>query len=208
MSSGDPELCSQVCCDPIANQKAMKAFWLTLDGRLVYVNRLSEDIKFRRIRQQNVCVALSLWTTNPELCGHMMRASGSAHANLIEICGEAAHLSQGMFYNLYANYPLPIHGDGEPDVSQELLWLNEKDIDAEEIRTGRELLLELQPLYVAYFGFAADHFTSIVLRERVSLLGARWLLEDDRSELQFSLDLRRNWFTRMAIRLALFLVTS
>lgn len=205
MTGEEPELCSQVCRDEIAYQQDMKAFWLTTDGRLVNVDRLSEDIKFRYLRQQNMRVALSLWTTNPELCGQTMRASGLAHDNLIKICGEAARLSQGRFYNLYANYPLPINTDGEQDVSLELLWVDEKAIDAKEIQNGGELLLELQPLYTAYFSFITDNSTSDKLKERVSLLGAQWLVQEDCSELHFSLNLRRNWFTRMFIRLALFL---
>lgn len=208
MAGEEPELCSQVCCDKIAYQKDMKAFWLTTDGRLVYVDRPSEDIKFRYLRQQNMRVALSLWTTKPELCRQTLRASESAHDNLIKICGEAARLSQGRFYNLYANYPLPINTDGKQDVSLDLPVGNEKEIDAKEIRNGGELLLELQPLYTAYFRFITDNSTSDTLKERVLLLGAQWLVQEDCSELQFSLNLRRNWFTRMVIRLALFLAMS
>lgn len=206
MTGEESELCSQVwCCDNIAYQQDMKAFWLTTDGRLVCVDRVSEDVKFRRLRRQNMHVALSLWTTSPDLCGQTMRTSESAHDNLIALCGDAARLSQGRFYNLYANYPLPINTEGERYDSLDVPTVPERDIYAKEIRSGGVLLLELQPLYTAYFGFVADSSACEKLRERVSLLGARWLVREDCSELQFSLNLSRNWFTRMLIRLALFL---
>lgn len=205
MTGEKPELCSQLSCDNIAYKQDIKAFWLTTDGRLVYVDRLSEDIKFRLLRQQNLHVALSLWNTNPELCRRIMRDSGLAHNNLIRICGEAARLSKGRFYNLYANYPLPMNTEGEQDLSLNCIWVNEKDITLKEIRNGGELILELQPLYTAYFSFISDNSTSNKLKERVLLLGAQWLVQEDISELHFSLNLRNNWFTRMSIRLALFL---
>lgn len=205
MTDDEPELCSQVCCDKIALQQDIKAFWLTTDGRLVYVDRLSEDIKFRRLRLQNLRVALSLWTTNPELCGQGMRASGLAHGNLIGICGEAARLSKGNFYNLYTKYPLPINTDGEKNLSIEIMWVAEKTIASKEIRSGGELLLQLQPLYSAYFSFMKDTSASNELRERVVRLGAEWLVQQDCCEVESSLNLRRNWITRIVIRLALFL---
>lgn len=148
----------------MAYEQDMKAFWLTTDGRLVYVDRLSEDSKFRYLRQRHLRVVLSLWTTNPELCVHAIRASGSAHHNLIKIFGEAARLSQGRFYNLYANYPLPTRREGH--------W---------EVRNGGELLLKLQPLYAAYFSFITDNCTFKKLRKRVLLLGAQWLVQEDSS---------------------------
>lgn len=207
MTGEEPELCSQVCCDKIDFQQDIKSFWLTTDGRLVYVDRLSEDIKFRRIRLQNMRVALSLWTTNPELCGQAMRDSGLAHGNLIGICGEAARLSNGNFYNLYTKYPLPINTDGEKtkNLSIELIWVSEKAIDSKEIRSGGELLLQLQPLYSAYFSFITDKAACNELRERVVRLGAEWLVQQDYSEVESSLNLRRNWVTRIVITLALFL---
>lgn len=52
-----------------ASRNGMKAFWLTSDGKLVYVTNMSEDMKFRTIRARNRSVALALWATNPELCG-------------------------------------------------------------------------------------------------------------------------------------------
>lgn len=207
MTGENSELCGQVSCDNVAYKQDVKAFWLTTDGRLVYVDRLSEDIKFRRLRQRNLQVALSLWDTNPELCSRVMRDSGLAHGNLAKMCGEAACLSKGRFYNLYANYPLPRNTEGgEQDLSLDLgSRVNENDIALTEIRNGGELILELQPLYMAYFSFISDNSTSDVLRERVSLLGAQWLVQEDISELDFTLNLRNNWFTRMCIRIALFL---
>lgn len=205
MTGEEPELLGHTWDEIPYHQDTLKAFWLTTNGRLVYVDRFSEDIKFRRLRQQNLRVTLSLWTTNPELCGQMIRASKSAHGNLIKICGEAALLSRGRFYNLYANYPLPINADGKEDILLESHWVDEKDIKTKDIRNGGEFLLELQPLYTAYFSFIADNSTSDKLRDRVSLLGAQWLIHEDCSELQFSLTLKRNWFTRSLIRLALFL---
>ena len=205
MSGAEPELCSQVSCDHHSYSQDIKAFWLTADGRLVYVDRISEDIKFRRLRQHNLRVALSLWTTDPELCGQTMRASDSAHDNLIKVCGEAARLSKGRFYNLYANYPLPITTDGEQDAAAVRA---DDSVVAREIRNGGELLLELQPLYTEYFRFVTDNCTSDALRERVSLLGAQWLVQEDRSELQFSLNLSRDWFTRMVTRMALYIHTT
>lgn len=98
--------------------------------------------------------------------------------------------------------------DAELNASSELVWLDEKTFQAREIRNGSDLLLELQPLYTAYFTFLSDSSTSNVLDERVSLLGAQWLVQEDRSELQFSLNLRRNWIMRMVIRLVLFLIAS
>ncbi|KAE8277814.1 hypothetical protein D5F01_LYC24141 [Larimichthys crocea] len=208
MTGEESELCRSVYCDEMAYRRDMRAFWLTTDGRLVLVDQLCEDMKFRRLRQKNLLIALSLWTTDPELCGQTMRASKVAHGNLVTICGEAARLSRGRFHNLYANYPLPVNVDAEQNASSESIWLDEKTFQAREIRNGSDLLLEIQPLYTAYFTFLSDNSTSSVLDERVSLLGAQWLVQEDRSELQFSLNLRRNWFTRMVIRLALFLVAS
>lgn len=205
MTGEESELCTRLYSDEMAYRQDMRAFWLTTDGRLVLVDQLCEDVKFRRLRQKNLRIALSLWTTDPELCGQTMRASTVAHGNLVTICGEAARLSPGRFHNLYANYPLPVNSDAEQNVSSELLWLDEKTFRAREIRNGSDLLLELQSLYTAYFTFLSDNSTSDVLDERVSLLGARWLVQEDRSELQFSLNLRRNWITRMVVRLALFL---
>lgn len=208
MTGEESELCRRVYCDEMAYRRDMKAFWLTTDGRLVLVDQLCEDMKFRRLRQKNLLIALSLWTTDPELCGQTMRASKVAHGNLVTICGEAARLSRGRFHNLYANYPLPVNVDAELNASSELVWLDEKTFQAREIRNGSDLLLELQPLYTAYFTFLSDSSTSNVLDERVSLLGAQWLVQEDRSELQFSLNLRRNWIMRMVIRLVLFLIAS
>ena len=204
MAHENAELCSQVCSD----QQDMKAFWLTADGRLVYVDRLAEDIEFRRLRQQNLRVALSLWTSNPDLCGPAMKASALAHANLTIICGEAMSLSQGRFYNVYAKYPLPINTNGVLDVSFEVHGVQEMDIDAKEIRNGQALLIELHPLYTEYLSFITDSSTVPKLKERVWLLGAQWLVEQDLSELQFSLNQKRNWLARMFTRLALFLTMS
>ena len=206
MTSEQPELYRH---DKTAYNQDVKAFWLTTTGRLVHVDRLSEDVKFRHLRQQNLRVALSLWTTNPDLCEQTMRLSNCAHTNLITICGEAASLSKGRFYNLYANYPLPINAEGDEKVlSLDSIWVNENDINSSEIRNGRELLIQLQPLYAAYFRFITDNSTSNDLRERVLLLGAQWLVEADCSELEFSLNLRSNWFTRMCIILSLFMDMS
>lgn len=209
MASGDPELCSRVSRDDVSYQEqAIKAFWLTAEGRLVYVDRVSEDVKFRYLRQYNTSRALSLWTADPELCGQTMRASGAAHENLINICGEAARLSRGKFYNLYANYPLPFQEDEEQRVPLEVRRSRDGHIRATEVRNGEQLLLELQPLYTEYFSFISDNSRFERVADRVSLLGARWLVRHDCSELQFSLDLRRSWFMRTAIRLALFLAVS
>lgn len=205
MTDEDPELCSRVCCEKLTSQQEIKSFWLTTDGRLVYVDRLSEDIKFRSLRLQNLRVALSLWTTNPELCGQAMKASGLAHGNLIRICGEAARIGKGNFYNLYTKYPLPINRNGEQNLPIELLWVEETTIDSKEIRSGGELLLELQPLYTAYFRVMTDTAACNELRERVLRLGAEWLVQQDCSEVASSLNLRRSWVTRIVIRLALFL---
>lgn len=205
MAHEHAEMCSQVCSVMEADQPDMKAFWLTTDGRLVYVDRFSEDIKFRYLRRQNLRVALSLWTINPELCGQSMQASGSAHANLIRICGEAMTLSHGRFYNVYARYPLPININSEQADSFEVRGVHEKDIAAREIQNGQALLLELYPLYTEYFSFITDTSTVSKLKERVWLLGAQWLVQEDLSEVQFSLNLKRHWFARMLTRLALFL---
>lgn len=209
MTGERPELCRRACCercDETDCRRDMKAFWLTTDGRLVLVDRLCEDVKFRRLREKNLRVALSLWTANPELCGETMRASDVAHGNLLKICEEAARLSRGGFHNLYAKYPLPVNADAEKDASSELLWVDEETIRKTEIRNGSDLLLELRPLYAAYFNFVSDNSTSDALNERVSLLGAQWLVLEERSELQFSLNLRRSWFMRTIVRLSLFLV--
>lgn len=61
--------------------------------------------------------------------------------------------------------------------------MDEKETDTKEIQSDGELLLELQPLYTAYFSFVMDDSTSDKLRERVSLLGAKWLVQEDCSEL-------------------------
>lgn len=208
MTGDEPELCSQVHCENLACRGEMKAFWLTTGAQLVRVDRPSEDIKFRYIRERNLRVGMSLWTSNPELCGQTMRAASAAHENLIRICGEAALFSRGKFYNVYANYPLPINTERERRACSDSHWLEEKDICATEIRNGQELLVELQPLYAEYFSFIMDNSTSDTLKERVTLLGAQWLIEEDRSELLFSLDIKRNWLKRMALRLALFLSVS
>lgn len=209
MTGEQPELCRQVCCercDGTGCRRDMKAFWLTTDGKLVLVDCLCEDVKFRRLREKKLRVALSLWTAKPELCGEMMRTSDVAHGTLLKICEEATRLSRGGFHNLYAKYPLPINMDAERDASPELLWVDEETIRKTEIRNGSELLLELWPLYMAYFNFVSDNPTSDMLNDRVSLLGAQWLVLEERSELQFSLNLRRNWFVRTIIRLSLFFV--
>lgn len=209
MTSEEPDLCNQVYEKITYQQETdMKAFWLTTDGRMVFVDRLSEDIKFRYIRERNLRVALSLWATKRELCEQTMRASEVAHNNLIAICGEAARLSEGRFYNLYAKYPLPINSDIAQNVALQALWVHENEIDTKEIWNGEELLIELQPLYTAYFSLITESSTCTKLKDRVSLLGARWLVQEDCSELQFSLNLSRNWFTRMIIWLALFMAMS
>ena len=202
------ELCNQVCAVETADQQDMKAFWLTTEGRLVCVDRLSEDLKFRHIRQRNLRVALSLWTSNPELCGQTMRTSGSAHANLIRICGEAMSLSQGSFYNLYAKYPLPVDTTAKQDVSFEFWRVDEKDIHATEIQGGQALLVELVPLYTEYFSFIMNPSTVSKLTDRVQLLDAQWWVQEELSELEFSQNLKTNGFARMLARLAFFLATS
>lgn len=208
MADGEPKL-SSGNCNGLLDRNEIKAFWLTTDGHLVQVTQLSEDIKFRNLRQQNLQVALSLWNTDPELCSQAMLASDVAHTNLIAICGEAMSLSQGRFYNLYARYPLPINPDRKRDESSP--WVNgysepvaESTIKANEIHTGADLLLELQPFYVAYFSFLDGDCTHATLRDRVSILGAWWLVQSECLELQFSLDLSSSWVTRMIFRLALF----
>ena len=117
-------------------------------------------------------------------------------------------LSQGRFYNVYAKYPLPINTNGVLDVSFEVHGVQEMDIDAKEIRNGQALLIELHPLYTEYLSFITDSSTVPKLKERVWLLGAQWLVEQDLSELQFSLNQKRNWLARMFTRLALFLTMS
>lgn len=213
MADGIPELCSPICYEKSPGNQlgAMKSFWLTTDGRLVCVSRFSEDIKFRYLRERNLRSALSLWITHPELCRETVRASEVAHETLLKLCASATWLSQGRFYNLYARYPLPINNKTdyvlENTISQECSYVDEKEIDKKEITNPQELLEELEPLYVAYFTFLTNENTSNRLKDLVSILGAQCLVQQDRSELLFSLSLSRSLFTRILIRLAMFLDT-
>lgn len=200
MSDLDLDICREVARDT-EGKYAMKAFWLTMDGRLVYVNKLSEDLKFRSMRQCNLSGLMR--TQESKRYSEMMRASSLAHDNLMSICEQAASLSRGRFYNLYAQYPLPItiytqgHRTGSGDTGAEA-------IDAHDICNGLALLQELEPLYVEYFGLLADRAAPYT-RDRVSLLGAEWLVEQDRKELQFSTRVRGCWFTRVLITFAFLL---
>lgn len=209
MADGEYELCQQVC--PETSQRgqvgSMRSFWLTTEGRLVCVNQFSEDIKFRYLREINLRSTLSLWITHPELCRETVHASSLAHGTLLELCASATDLSAGRFYNLYARYPLPINQTdrvGARCISKECPFVDEKAIDAKVITTGQELIQQLEPLYVAYFNFLQDNYSSSKLRERVSVLGAHWLVQQDWSELLCSLSLS-NVLTRNLIRLAMFL---
>lgn len=212
MADGDPDLCLDLCCVEHLSRTDMKAFWLTTGGRLVRVDHPSEDIKFRRVRQQNLKDALSLWNTKPELCEGTMRTSAAAHRNLIQICEEARRRAGRLgFYNLYATYPLPVGSDceyGETLIVEQRpgsAVVAEAEIAVKGVDTGVDLLHELQPLYAAYFGFVYGEFVTEALQRRVSQLGAQWLVQCERSELRFSLDLKRNRLTRMVVQLALFM---
>lgn len=188
-------------CD--RRHEALRAFWLTSEGDLVYVTSSSEDMKFRSIRARNRSVALSLWTSNPELCGQTMRESASAYSNLIRICERASVSSNGRFYNLYANYPLPVQGEPDELAGCELHVCEERDVCGIEIRDGDQLLVYLSPIYEKYFDFITDQNNAVDLRDRVESLGARWLVEHDRNETLFTLRVKHNWFTRMCIRVTM-----
>lgn len=140
------------------------------------------------------------------MCGQTLREARVAHNNLVRICVQAAMFSRGKFYNLYAKYPLPTECTQTPDSDR--TWIVEKDIRTVEIRTGKELLIELQPLYIAYFSLITNMSTSNALKDRVSLLGAQWMIEEERSELMFSLDIKHSWLKRTAVKLALLLSVS
>lgn len=204
MTGDDPHLCGQVRSKHFAQTEDMKAFWLTTSGQLVYVDRLDEDIKLRYLRERNLRLALSLWTSSPELCSRYMKESDLAHGNLISICGEASRLSDGRFYNIYANYPLPINGEFNRQSPLDLPWVDENDVRSTVIENGEQLLFELSPLYETYFYFLANVSKSKRLSERVSILDAEWLVNEDRAELQFTQDVKRNLLTRMAVGCALF----
>ncbi|KAK2829949.1 hypothetical protein Q5P01_017880 [Channa striata] len=138
----------------------MRAFWLTTYGSLVCVEEPSKDLKFCKLRRDNLRTALALWTTKPELCAQGVKASSAAHAALIEMCGEASRLSRGRFYNLYARYLLPVETEekakaGCPEVllarrqtpyrRRHETPVDERSITTREIRT--QIPLELLKTY-------------------------------------------------------------
>lgn len=182
------------------NMREMKAFWLTVEGRLVYVDSLSEDLKFRSMRERNISRAMN--TSESKMYSEMMKASSSAHRNLMSICEQAASLSRGRFYNLYARYPLPI-AKYETQVlqSESILGSDDQMIHATEIQTGFALLNALEPLYVEYFKLLKGEPCDGTLY-KVSLLGAQWLVDQDRAEITFAEYVRHDWFTRIRIALA------
>lgn len=207
MTGDDYHLCSRISQADLVYPDTMKAFWLTTDARLVCVERMSEDIKFRSVRERNRRVALSQWTNNPEMCGQTLREARVAHSNLVRICGQAATFSRGKFYNLYARYPLPTDCKQTTDF-ETIEWIEEREIFCTEIINGKELVTELRPLYATYFSFITNTSTSNALRDRVSLLGAQWMIEEERSELMFTLTVKHSWLKRAAVKLALLLSVS
>lgn len=186
-----------------ASRNVMKAFWLTSDGKLVYVSNMSEDMKFRAIRARNRSVALSLWDTNPELCGPTMKACASAYSNLIRVCQEASVCSGGRFHNLYATYPLPVQDNHNARVESEAHELNEHTVCAVEIYHGEQLLKHLSVMYEKYFDFMANETNCGELSDRVDKLGARWLVDHDRNEVVFSVLVKHNWWTRLCVKLTM-----
>lgn len=56
-------------------------------------------------------------------------------------------------------------------------------------------------------GDAVDNafFGDVTLRESVKRLGAEWLVEQDRMELQIAAEITHSWFARLLVRLAMFL---
>lgn len=193
-----------LACGPVTNG-TMKAFWLTSDGKLVYVTNMSDDVKFRMIRARNLSLALALWAVNPELCEPTMKAAASAYSNLIQICTEASVRSSGRFYNLYATYPLPAKeyalAGGYTNVC------HEHNVSAVEIYHGEHLAEHLRVMYETYFVFMSDNTTSAQLRDRVHKLGAGWLVDHDRNEAAFTMLVKRNWWTRLCVRLAMLIST-
>lgn len=182
---------------------AMKAFWLTSDGKLVYVTDMSEDMKFRTIRARNRSLALALWTANPELCGETMKACASAYSNLIRLCTDASLCSSGRFYNLYATYPLPVQDDTDARVLGGADAFTERSVRAFDIHHGEHLVNHLNVMYERYFAFMADETTSAELSDRVDKLGARWLVDHDRNEAMFSTRVKHNWWTRLCVKLTM-----
>lgn len=181
----------------------MKAFWLTSDGKLVYVTNMSEDMKFRTIRARNRSVALALWAANPELCGPAMKACASAYSNLIRVCTEASVYSSGRFYNLYATYPLPVHNDPDARVVGDTDAFSEHTVYAVAIHHGEQLAKHLAVMYEKYFELMSDETNYGELSNRVDKLGARWLVDHDRNEAVFSVLVKRNWWTRLYVRLTM-----
>lgn len=186
-----------------ASRNGMKAFWLTSDGKLVYVTNMSEDMKFRAIRARNRNVALALWSSNPELCGPTMRACAAAYSNLIRVCKEASVCSSGKFYNLYAAYPLPVQDAQDPRAVSDTHAFSEHNVHAVEIHHGDQLSKHLGVMYEKYFEFMCNETNSGELSDRVDKLGARWLVDHDRNEVMFSVLVKHNWWTRLCVKLAL-----
>lgn len=186
-------------CGPVVTG-TMKAFWLTSDGKLVYVTNMSDDVKFRMIRARNLSLALASWTVNPELCEPAMRSAAAAYSNLIQICTDARVCSSGRFYNLYATYPLPVK---EHAVAGDTDVCHEHDVSAVEIYHGGHLADHLREMYETYFVFMSDNTTSSQLRDRVRKLEAGWLVDHDRNETAFTMLVKGNWWTRLCVRLAM-----
>ncbi|MEQ2215328.1 hypothetical protein XENOCAPTIV_030747 [Xenoophorus captivus] len=158
-------------------QRFMKTFWLDLEGNLVCVDVIQEDIKLSRLRAQRLEMALSCWTKDPSLCSHTIKASDEAHRGLFAICGQATRVSGGRFHNLYAHYPLPVDAD--------IIWISDRVIQdppdvgrvekRHELRDRIELLFALEPFYVAYFKFLSEPDRHEDLKRSMNLLGAEWL---------------------------------
>lgn len=182
---------------------AITAFWLTSDGRLVYVTNVAEDMKFRTIRARNRGLALALWTTNRELCGDTMSACASAYSNLIQLCADASVCSGGRFYNLYATYPLPVQDGGIDTRIRYGAEFTERNVHAFDVHNGGQLANHLNAMYEKYFAFVFDETTSAELSGRVDRLDARWLVDHDRDEVEFSARVTRNWWTRLCVRAAM-----
>lgn len=188
------------------NGHFMRAFWLDIQGKLVCVDDIWEDIKLCHVRAQRLAFALSLWTKDPSLCSEAMNASGEAHKALFKICKEATEASGGRFHNLYAHYPLTVDPELEQFSSRVIEdGPNDLRVKTKELKDGAALLFALEPLYVAYFNFLSKPSCHEDLNLKVKLLGAEWLVEQDRFELQFTQNLRRSWLLRLLVKACMLL---
>lgn len=197
-------------CDPIG----MKAFWLTGGGALVCVERPSDDAKLSSLRLRNLHDNVSMWAVQRDLCSHTMKASAAAHSHLIELCADAARRDGRQFHNLYAAYPLPVEGQ-ERALTQDGTFLRaeneeasrrlERSVRFREIRSGEELLRDLRPMYAAHRAILNASGAGGALHERVALLGAQWLVREERAELRLSEELRSSALSRWVTQCAMFL---